>query len=128
MLNGIFAEVDADGTNYIRSAVILGATATTVLDNGGGLVFMTPVVTDLATSLGENRGTATIANGNTSIAVTHNLFGTPDASDIVLTPLENPTNPPGHIWVSAVGATTFTINCAADPGASGLDIAWKARM
>ena len=73
-------------------------------------------------------GTATIASGNTSIVVTHGLVRTPTAGEIVLTPTENPTNDPGNLWVSSIGATQFTINCRADPGSSNLDIVWRAAI
>jgi hypothetical protein len=75
-----------------------------------------------------NTGTATIPSGSTSIAVTHSLIATPTADQIRLVPTENPTNDPGNIWVSSIGATQFTVNCRADPGASNYDIAWRAEL
>lgn len=70
-------------------------------------------------------GSATILDTTTSIAVTHGAGYTPDASDITVTPTNNPTNDPGNFWISSVGATTFTINVRADPGASGATFAWR---
>ncbi|HYN46443.1 MAG TPA: right-handed parallel beta-helix repeat-containing protein [Allosphingosinicella sp.] len=76
----------------------------------------------------ETSGTATIPSGSTSVAVTHNLVKTPALAEIQVTAGENPTNAPGHIWVSGVGSTQFTINCAANPGASNLDVGWRAAL
>ena len=80
-----------------------------------------------------NQGTGTITNGNTSVTVTHGLSFAPHipinptAQDFTVTPTNNPDNAPGHIWVSNVTATQFTVNCASDPGASGLTFAWVGR-
>lgn len=75
-----------------------------------------------------NSGTGTIANGATSATVTHGLALTPGLKDIRITLGENPTNTPGAIWVDNIGATTFVVNCENDPGASGLDFAWRAEV
>lgn len=74
----------------------------------------------------ENSGTATIASGATSVAVTHKLGRTPSAEQIRLTPTNNPTNDPGNLYISAVSSTTFTVSCRADPGAGGATFAWRA--
>jgi hypothetical protein len=71
-------------------------------------------------------GTATIASGSTSIAVTHGLSYTPTARDIQISLTNNPTVAPGVCWISSVGATTFTINCATNPSTSGAIFAWQA--
>jgi hypothetical protein len=73
-----------------------------------------------------NSGTATIPGGSTSVAVTHGLWAGPSLSDIVLTPANKPTNTPGLLWVSGINQTQFTVNCASDPGSSGLTFGWKA--
>lgn len=70
-------------------------------------------------------GSATVASGSTSQSVTHGAGYTPDASDITITPTNNPTNDPGNFWVSSIGATTFTINVRSDPGAGGATFAWR---
>jgi hypothetical protein len=70
------------------------------------------------------KGTATILNGTTSIAVTHGLEYTPTQEDIMVMAGENPTNAVGSIWTSTFGAAQFTINCENDPGASNLDVVW----
>lgn len=70
-------------------------------------------------------GSASIANGTTSIAITHNLSYTPNAEDITVIGKENPTNSVGTIWVDTIGATQFTVNVENDPGASGWDFGWR---
>lgn len=55
-----------------------------------------------------HRGTATVTSGNTSVVVTHNLGITPAA--VIVTAAGDPA---GRVWVSAVGASTFTINTSA---------------
>jgi len=70
-------------------------------------------------------GSATITSGNTSIAVTHGAGYTPNASDIIVTPTNNPTNDPGNFWIDTIGGTTFTINVRSNPGVSGATFAWR---
>jgi hypothetical protein len=74
----------------------------------------------------ENSGTGTIANGATTATITHGLSVTPTLDDISITLGENPTNTPGAIFVTDLGATTFVVNCENDPGSSGLDFSWRA--
>lgn len=74
--------------------------------------------------LTENRGTGTIASGNTSVAVTHGLSVTPSLEDISVIGGEDPTNAIGHIWISGITSSQFTVNVNADPGASGWDFGW----
>ena len=74
----------------------------------------------------ENSGTGSIASGTTSDVITHGLDVTPTAANITVTLTEDPTNTPGAIWVDTIGATTFTVNCENDPGASNLDFSWQA--
>lgn len=70
-------------------------------------------------------GTATISSGTTSVTVTHGAGYTPAASDIVVTPTNNPTNDPGNFWVDTIGSTTFAINVRSNPGVSGATFAWR---
>src|SRR3990167_2268493 len=74
----------------------------------------------------ENSGTGTIASGATTAVVTHGLSVTPTLDDISITFGEQGTSDYGRWWVSTITATQFTLNVSADPGASGLDFAWKA--
>jgi hypothetical protein len=72
------------------------------------------------------RGTATIASGNTSITVTPGISYDPGtARQIIVWPINNPTNDPGWFWVSNVGSNTFQINVRANPGASGAIFGWR---
>lgn len=73
----------------------------------------------------EATGTATVASGSTTVAVTHGLGFTPTVGNIQLTPTNNLGNA-AKFWVSAPGATTFTINVNADPGATTATFAWRA--
>jgi hypothetical protein len=74
----------------------------------------------------ENCGTATIPSGSTSVQVSHGLDVIPHAGKINLTPTNGSSNP-GILRVTDIGAAGFTIRCLADPGASGLNIAWSYR-
>lgn len=75
----------------------------------------------------ENSGTATVANGTTSIAVTHGLAYTPTAAEITINYTENPTNPVGMTFITSITSTQFTVNVENDPGASNLDFSWAVR-
>jgi Pectate lyase superfamily protein len=75
----------------------------------------------------ENSGTATVANGTTSIAVNHGLAVTPALANISVTPTNN-LGSATKFWISGVGATQFTINVDTDPGATSATFVWSARM
>lgn len=74
----------------------------------------------------ENSGTATISSGSTSVTVSHGLNVTPTADDISVSFAESPTTDQGNWWISSITSTQFTINVRNDPGASNLDLAWRA--
>lgn len=74
----------------------------------------------------EASGTATIASGATTVVITHGLSVTPTADDITVNFAEQGTNDYGRWWISTITSTQFTINVSADPGASNLDLAWRA--
>ena len=88
----------------------------------GGLLNVSP---DTVRGQVSKSGTGTIANATTSVNVTHGCGYTPTIDQITITLAENPTNDPGIIWIDTIGATTFKVNCRADPGASNLDFGWK---
>lgn len=82
----------------------------------------------------ETEGVATIANGTTSITVTHGLGNpyatvpvtlTPKLQDIKVTPTNNPTNDPGWFYISGITSTQFVINVRNQPGTSGATFAWQ---
>jgi hypothetical protein len=64
---------------------------------------------------------ATITSGGTSVAVTHNLFTTP--VNVRLTPTSDTLGK--RWWVSAKGATTFTISIDSS-GGSNITFDWEA--
>ena len=71
----------------------------------------------------ESSGTATLVNGQTSIAVTHGLDVTPSAGDITITPIEA-WGTMTEFYIDTYTSTQFTIY-ANDPG-QDVDFAWKA--
>lgn len=75
----------------------------------------------------DNQGTATVANGTTSIAVTHNLGTTPMLDDISVTPTNN-MGTAAEFWISTPTSTQFTINVNADPGATTATFVWQAHV
>lgn len=74
----------------------------------------------------ENSGTATVANGTTSIAVTHGLDITPTVNIISVTPT-NGLGAAAKFWISNPTNTQFTINVDANPGATTATFAWSIR-
>lgn len=101
--------------NYIASN-----TAGGISDSGTGnlIVYNTGYVT-------EKGGSSTIANGQTTANVTHGLATTPTVINITFK--EDPTNAPGDWWVTG-NATHFTVTVTNDPGASGLDFWYEAKI
>jgi len=73
----------------------------------------------------ENGGTATISNGNTSIAVNHGCDYTPSAEDIDVHPIES-LGSASFWWVDTITSTQFTIHVNADPG-QDVDFKWSVR-
>ena len=71
----------------------------------------------------ENRGSATITAGGTTVTVTHGLSLTPPISSISITQTSNP-GAAKTAWVSNVTATTFQINIDA-VSAANADFAWN---
>jgi hypothetical protein len=75
-----------------------------------------------------NSGTGSILSGTTSIDVTHGVFRAPTADEITLNVTTAASNPPGLIWISGINSTKFTVNCAANPGASNLPFSWQVAI
>jgi len=73
----------------------------------------------------ENKGTATVANGTTSIAVNHGLSYTPVAGDISVTPTNSMCSHT-KFFVGTYTSTQFTITVNIDPGVSTATFAWRA--
>lgn len=100
-----------------------------VLNNSTGAIndnSRTGVVQDNPGYKTRSAGQAKIANGTTVVAVTHGLAATPTAGDIMITPASDWTSA-GRWWIGTVGATTFNINCAVNPGADFF-FNWVAAM
>ena len=72
----------------------------------------------------ENSGTATIANGSTSIAVDHGLSRNPHEGDIMVTPTGS-LGSASFFYVDTYTSTQFTIHVNTNPG-QNVDFAWKA--
>jgi hypothetical protein len=70
--------------------------------------------------------TATLANGATSVVVTHGLGVTPDIEDISVTPIEA-WGAATQFWISTPTSTQFTITVDQDPG-QDVDFAWTASV
>jgi hypothetical protein len=74
-----------------------------------------------------NSGTATVANGTTSIAVAHGLTKTPVLGDVSVTPTNNMGNST-KFWTSAPTSTGFTINVDINPGATTATFSWRVQV
>ncbi len=72
----------------------------------------------------ENTGTATVANGQTLVSVTHGLSATPTADRIKVTPT-NSMGSATKFWIDSISSTTFQINVDSDPGATTATFAWQ---
>jgi hypothetical protein len=111
------------GDNLIVDNVLVQNAAPTV-----ALVESAGANTILRNNLGwrtEATGAATVANGTTSIAVTHTLAAAPALANISVTPT-NSMGTATKFWISGVGATQFTINVNTDPGATTATFVWNA--
>lgn len=74
-----------------------------------------------------SNGSATVANGTTTIAVPHSLGKTPGLNDIQVTPT-NDLGTAAKFWISLPTADDFTINVDSDPGAGGATFAWTVHI
>lgn len=117
-------------TNYtIRGANVVGNITNGIQDN----VNLSPAVGTISGCPGyvtHTQGTDTVAVGAASKVVTHGLATTPlSAAQIALT-LTSSAAASGvsSVWVSAIGATTFTVNTNANVTGVALSFGWKARI
>lgn len=111
------AETLSGGIISVTSSSTGGISKTPNIANEDGLIFSTGVV--------RKASVATVASGATSVAVNHGLDFTPTPNEVQITPRNDMGNA-SKFWVSGVGATQFTINVNADPGAGGAIFAWRA--
>lgn len=128
---GIASYIDADFTNT-QNINIMGNT-----ESGGGagtrgfdthkLIDTQPRFSTISGNSDfrmKTTGANVLNSGTTSVVVTHNIaVGTPLSPQVRVTPLGN-LGSAKTWWVSAVGATTFTINVDADPGIN-VTFAWE---
>lgn len=75
----------------------------------------------------EASGTATVASGQTTIAVTHGLSSTPALKDIQVSPT-NSLGTATKFWISNPTSTQFTINVDQNPGATTATFVWAAAI
>jgi len=123
--HGVPININAGTSNdYIITGNDMTENDAVMTDGGTGT---SKVVRDNIGYVTENQGTGEIANATTSDVITHGLNITPALGTIHITGGENPTADVGTIWVDTIGATTFTVNCEVDPGASGFDFGWSVR-
>lgn len=114
------------GTRILIAHNSIGSGTTGLLNygvGGGNIITLTEnfgLITDAS-------GTGTITAAATNVVITHGLSGPPNIQDIAITPTISPTTDVGTWWVSAVGATTFTVNVRNAPGASTFTFGWHIK-
>lgn len=130
----------AGATNKVRYGIQIATSDcdnNTVLDNDCVSAATTDGFRDVGTGTtkrnirgwpSQRTGTATIASGSTSIAVSHGFRNyTPSISEFVLTPTNSLGNATKY-WISNVTSTQFTINVNTDPGATTATFAWSGNI
>lgn len=75
----------------------------------------------------ENRGTATVSTGSTSITVSHGLSVEPALNCISVTPI-NDMGSATKFWITKTSATEFDINVDQDPSSSNARFVWEASL
>jgi hypothetical protein len=116
-----YAEViDCDIATTVTTPTVWTVTPTSLLIRG-----IRGIVTQTC-------GVAVIANGTTSIAVTHGITGLPTGKLSLKHVMVNFGESPGSsakFWVTSVGDTQFTINVNADPAqVGGADMVWQVNV
>ncbi len=115
--NGV--RIDAGSNIKISNNMIYHTASDKIMDNGSNTVIQNNIGYTT-----ENSGTATIANGTTSIAVNHGLDVTPSDGDITVTPT-GAWGTMTEFWVGNYTSTQFTIYADQDPG-QDVTFAWRA--
>jgi hypothetical protein len=100
--------------------------SSTKISNYAGIT--SGIVTGNLGFVSESGGSSAITAAATSVTINHGLGATPTAQGITITPTNSPTTDPGHMWVSSITSTQFTVNCRTAPGASTATFEWKARL
>lgn len=102
------------GNDFGDTVVIAASTTNKFVRNNRGYVT-------------ENKGTAIVPNGSTTVVVNHGLSVTPTAGDVSVTPT-NSMGAAAKYFVGSYTATQFTITVNADPGATTASFAWSASV
>lgn len=76
--------------------------------------------------LTQAEGTGTIAAAATAVTITHGLAVTPVLAGIQITSAALTTVDVGQIYITAITATQFTVNCRNVPGVSTFVFTWRA--
>lgn len=115
-------EADADCANTIEQNHFTQAGASGVINKQG----TNTVVRQNTGYVTEACGTATVANLQTSVAVSHGLDVTPALEDIQVTPTNDLGNA-AKFYVADPTASDFDIHVDADPGAGTATFAWSIK-
>ena len=76
----------------------------------------------------QNSGSSAIPNGSTTVAVTHGLAGTPAAGGVMVTPNGGYGGAGNQWWVTAIGASTFTVETLNTVSGGAFTFSWNARL
>jgi hypothetical protein len=123
---GLAVVTDYVGSTQVASISAVGGTSATWTAPDTTSAYTVATLT-LRT---RTEGTATVANGNTSIRVAHGLLITsitPTVRNVKIWHTNNTGTGP-EAWVSAVDKYTFTITVDADPGVTTATFGWEARL
>lgn len=122
-VGGLFTNYQGYGVYFAGTATNCAIVGMNVYGNLTGAIRDTSVaagnglrITSCIGHITENSGFATVANGTSSIVVTHGLNSTPGIGEVSVTLAVNPTDCVSggfFFWVSDVTATTFTIRTSA---------------
>lgn len=122
---GILVNAGASN-NYSIVGVDVRGNVTGILDNGTGT---NKFVGQNLGYVSKNQGASSVAVGTSSIAVTHGLAKTPPAGGINVMPTQSMvTSGISAWWVSAIGATTFTVNTNTNVTTSAFTFEWNAAI
>lgn len=125
IVNGYFLALSSTTDNIIQGNQFYNVT-NPIMGNATAIASRTNIIRDNWGYVTENSGTATIANGDTSVVVAHGLDRLPAAGDILLTPAETWSSAT-ELWTGSYSVTSFTITVDQDPTAD-FDVNWKAEI
>jgi len=117
--NALTGAITVSGTSPIIENNEIGVVGGTIGVGGGSTG---TIIRNNTGYITENSGTATVANGDTTVVVSHGLSVTPTRVQLTATLWSNAAK----AWVTTKTATQFTINVDADPGAGTATFDWRA--